>query len=216
MAPGRCAVLPSDGSGGCLMRFRTMSDSELVALASKGSRVAFDELDARHRERVYGQCLGIMREHELALDCVQDTLMKAYVALPGFRRDARFSTWLYVIARNVCFMRLRKKMLTVVPLERSIESTDGTVECEITDPSADASAGVMRDELRAIIGDRIRKLTPSARRVLELRLLHGLSTRGTAETLGLSEAAVKSRLHRARSMLRDGLSASGYDTGSLA
>ena len=198
------------------MRFRSMSDSELVALASEGSRVAFDELDARHRERVYAQCLGIMRDHELALDCVQDALMKAYLALPGFRRDARFSTWLYVVARNVCFMRLRKKMLAVVSLDCSIESAHGTVEREIADPSSDASAGVMREELRAVIAEQIQELTPLAKHVLELRLLRGLSTRSTAKALGLSEAAVKSRLHRARSILRHGLSARDYDTGSLA
>jgi RNA polymerase sigma-70 factor (ECF subfamily) len=193
-----------------------MSDSELVALASEGSRVAFDELDSRHRQRVYAQCLGIMRDHEVASDCAQDALTRAYIALPGFRRDARFSTWLYAIARNVCFMRLRKKMLAVVSLDSPIESPRGTVEREIADPSADASSGVMREELRAVIAEQIHELTPSARHVLELRLLHGLSTRGTAETLGLSEAAVKSRLQRARTILRHGLSACGYDTGSLA
>ncbi len=129
------------------MTFGTMSDSELVALGSSGSRGAFDELDARHREHVYAQCLGIMRDHELALDCVQDTLVKAYLALPGFRRDARFSTWLYVIARNVCLMRLRKKTPAVVSLDCPVEFAGGPAEREFADPLADASAGVMREEL---------------------------------------------------------------------
>ena len=198
------------------MRFDTMSDSELVALGSDGSRGAFDELDARHREHVYAQCFGIMRDHELALDCVQDTLAKAYLALPGFRRDAQFSTWLYVIARNVCLMPLRKKTPLVVSLDCPVETAHGTVEREFADPSADASAGVMREELRKVVAQQIQELSPEARYVLELRLLHGLSTKSTADALGLSEAAVKSRLHRARSILRDGLSARDYDTGSLA
>jgi RNA polymerase sigma-70 factor (ECF subfamily) len=173
-------------------------------------------LDARHREHVYAQCLGIVRDHELASDCVQDAFMKAYLALPGFRREARFSTWLYVIARNVCFMRLRKKTPPVLSLDSPVELGDGTVEREIADPSADAGAGVTRQELRIAIAESIQELRPSARHIVELRLLHGLTTGSTAELLGLSEAAVKSRLHRARSILRRGLSACGYDAGSLA
>ncbi len=184
------------------------NDSELVELARLGDRRAFDELDERHRVHVYAQCLGIMRDSEQAKDCVQDAFVNAYLALPRFRGDARFSTWLYVIARNVCLMHLRKKRLVTVSLDRPVECSQGTVERQIADPSSDASACVLREELRAILVEQVQMLSPSNRGVFELRVIRGLSTRDTAVALGISDAAVKSRLHRARTSLRQALALS--------
>jgi len=184
------------------------SDSELVELVKHGDRAAFDELDERHRGHVYAQCLSIMHDDEKAKDCVQDAFVNAYLALPRFREDAQFSTWLYVIARNVCLMHLRKKRLVTISLDRPVECPQGTVEREVVDPSADASASVLREELRAALAEQVRMLNPSNRDVFELRVVQGLSTRSTAVALGISDAAVKSRLHRACTSLRQALSLS--------
>lgn len=187
------------------MNLSSRTDSELVKLAQGGSRKAFDELDARHRNNVYAQCFGMMREAEAARDCAQESFASAYQALPRFRQDARFSTWLFAIARNACLMSLRKRKLVTVSLDRPVELSGGTVEWEVADASADSSAAVMREELKTILTHQVENLNPTSRIVFELRLVQGLSTRCTGLALGLSDSAVKSRLHRARMSLRDGL-----------
>jgi RNA polymerase sigma-70 factor (ECF subfamily) len=182
------------------------SDPELVALAKRNDRSAFGELVRRYQKRTYAQCLKIMRDPDEARDRAQDAFTKAYQALPGFREDATFSTWLYAIARNACLMRLRKKEIPTVSLHRTIASDHGAVERDVADPRADSSATVLRRELRDILERHVGGLNTINKAVFELRLVRGYSTSETARILGISTQAVKSRLHAARVALRAGLS----------
>mgnify|MGYP006301458985 CR=1 FL=1 len=183
-------------------------DSELVRLAKAGDAQAFNELVVRHEDNVYGLCLKMLRNPEDAEDCLQEVFIKAFEALPDFREEARFSTWLYRIATNACLMRIRKRKLETVSLDRPVELGDGKVPQQVADWTADPSAGVMNEELKGVLNEHINELPPDNRIVFLLRDIHGLSTDDTASVLGLSVPAVKSRLHRARLYLRDRLS--GY------
>lgn len=186
------------------------SDSELVRMAKAGDGDAFGELVVRHEAKIYGLCLKMLGQPEDAEDCLQEVFMKAFEALPGFREEARFSTWLYRIAYNACLMRIRKKKLDTVSLDRPLTIGGEQVQREVVDWTTDPRAGVMSEELNEVLSKHINELDPDNRIVFVLRDIQGLSTDDTAKALGLSVPAVKSRLHRARLYLRERLS--GYFT----
>ena len=182
------------------------TDSELVKRAKAGDKDAFGELVVRNEAKVYGLCLKMLGNQEDAEDCLQEVFIKAYKALPRFRGDARFSTWLYRIAYNESLMRMRKKKLDTVPLDRPVELDEGNISREHADWTTDPRADVINDELSNVLVQHVNELDPDNRIVFILRDVHGLSTGETAEALGLSVPAVKSRLHRARLFLRSRLS----------
>jgi len=183
-------------------------DSELVGLAKAGDAGAFSELVVRHEANIYGLCLKMLRNPEDAEDCLQEVFIKAFESLPGFREEARFSTWLYRIATNACLMRIRKKKLDTVSLDRPLDLGDAEIPHEVADWTEDPSAGVLSKELSAVLKQHINELPPDNRIVFLLRDIHGVPTEETAGILGLSVPAVKSRLHRARLYLRERLT--GY------
>ena len=182
------------------------SDSYLVKQAKAGDNDAFGQLVERNEAKVYGLCLKMLGNQEDAEDCLQEVFIKAFKALPGFREEARFSTWLYRIAYNESLMRIRKKKLDTVPLDRPVELDEGDVSRELADWTTDPRADVMNDELSGVLVQHVNELEPDNRIVFILRDVHGLSTSDTADALGLSVPAVKSRLHRARLFLRSRLS----------
>jgi len=184
------------------------TDGELVRLAKTGDADAFNKLVVRHEANIYGLCLKMLRNPEDAEDCLQEVFIKAYESLTGFREEARFSTWLYRIATNACLMRIRKKKLETVSLDRPLEIGDAEIPHEIADWTTNPSAQVLSEELNSVLTRHINDLPPDNRIVFLLRDIHGLSTDDTADVLGLSVAAVKSRLHRARLYLRERLT--GY------
>lgn len=180
----------------------SLTDSELVARAKAGDGDAFSELVLRHESKVYGLCLKMLGNPEDAEDCLQEVFMKAFEALPGFRQEARFSTWLYRIAYNACLMRIRKKKLDTVSLDKPIDVGGDRIERDVADWTMDPRSAVMNEELNEVLAKHINELQPDNRIVFVLRDIHGLSTDDTANVLGLTVPAVKSRLHRARLFLR--------------
>jgi RNA polymerase sigma-70 factor (ECF subfamily) len=182
------------------------SDTELVKNAKAGDAAAFGELVERNEGKIYGLCLKMLGNQEDAEDCLQEVFIKAFKALPGFREEARFSTWLYRIAYNESLMRIRKKQLDTVPLDRPVELDEGDVTRDLADWTTDPRADVMNDELSDVLVRHVNELDPDNRIVFLMRDVHGMSTGDTADALGLSVPAVKSRLHRARLFLRQRLS----------
>jgi RNA polymerase sigma-70 factor (ECF subfamily) len=182
------------------------SDAELVKRAKAGDDAAFGELVERNETKIYGLCLKMLGNQEDAEDCLQEVFIKAYRALPGFREEARFSTWLYRIAYNESLMRIRKKKLDTVPLDRPVELEEGDVPRDLADWTTDPRADAMNNELSDVLVRHVNELEPDNRIVFLMRDVHGMSTSDTAEALGLSVPAVKSRLHRARLFLREKLS----------
>ncbi len=191
------------------------SDAELVRSAKAGDADAFGELVERNEAKIYGLCLKMLGNQEDAEDCLQEVFIKAFKALPGFREEARFSTWLYRIAYNESLMRIRKKKLDTVSLDRPVELEEGDVSRDLADWTTDPRADVMNNELSDVLVRHVNELDPDNRIVFLMRDVHGLSTNDTADALGLSIPAVKSRLHRARLFLRGKLS-NYFDHGTGA
>lgn len=182
------------------------TDSELVTAAKAGDNDAFGQLVERHEVNVYGLCLKMLKNPEDAEDCLQEVFVKAYKALPNFREEARFSTWVYRIATNAALMRIRKKKLDTVSLDQDVELGETSVPREVADWTTNPSSSIMNDELSTVLTTHINELPANNRIVFVLRDVHGLSTEETAGVLGLTVPAVKSRLHRARLFLRERLS----------
>lgn len=177
----------------------------LVAAAKKGDSAAFEELVNRYEDRIFRLTRNITGNQEDAEDAMQDAFLKAYSHLQDFHGDSRFYTWLVRIAANEALMRLRKRRPNQFSLDEPIEGDTDLMPRELEDWGPSPEQGYAQAELQGILAEFIDKLDPEFRIVLVLRDLEELSTQETAEALGISVPAVKSRLLRARLKLREQL-----------
>ena len=169
-----------------------------MSLSSEGTPdlVAFEQLVAEYQDRVYGIALRITGSPAEAEDVMQDAFLDAFRAWPAFRGEAAPTTWLYRIAVNAA-LRRRRSLRDVEYLSEQDETDD-----EIPDWSGDVAQTALRREVEQRLEDGITRLPEDLRVTLILRDVEGLSTAETSATLAITEAAVKSRLHRARVLLR--------------
>jgi RNA polymerase sigma-70 factor (ECF subfamily) len=177
----------------------------LIAAAKAGDTAAFEELVNRYERKIYRLAENITRNREDAEDVMQEAFLKAYAHLRGFQGDSRFYTWLVRIAVNEALMRLRKRRPNEVSLDEPVETEDDLMPREVEDWGPNPEKKYARIEMQNILADAIEKLHPAFRMVFLLRDIEELSTEETAETLGISIPAVKSRLLRARLKLRQRL-----------
>lgn len=181
-------------------------DLPLIDRALEGDGQAFEALVGRHEARVYRTALGILGKPEDAEEALQDTFLNAYQHLREFRRDSRFTTWLTRIAINAALNKLRGQKETV-----SLDATKGESaefmpqHCEPWKENPERQYA--REEIRDIVHQAIQELPPDYRMVLVLRDISEMDTVEAAEALGLTIAATKSRLLRARLMIREKLAA---------
>jgi RNA polymerase sigma-70 factor (ECF subfamily) len=177
----------------------------LVTAAKSGDTVAFEELVNRYERKIFRLTMNITRNHEDAEDAMQDAFLKAYSHLNTFQEGSRFYTWLVRIAANEALMRLRKRRPNQFSLDEPIEGEEDVIPREIEDWGPSPEQNYAQSEMRTILNGVIDQLDPGFRVVFVLRDVEGLSTEDTAEVLGISVAAVKSRLLRARLKLRNKL-----------
>lgn len=180
------------------------ADAELVGLAAAGDTSAFDQLVTRYRGKVYALAVNMVRSEADAWDLSQEAFIKAWKALPRFKGEARFYTWLYRITHNVCYDFLRKSR------RRQGEEFDDRVHGErIAAHSPTAPGEVQRPdlaashhELGAEITAAIDQLSSDHQAVVLLREVEGLSYEEIAEVTGTSKGTVMSRLFYARKKLQ--------------
>ena len=172
----------------------------------------FDKLYRDHVDLVYRYAHRLCGETESAKDLVQETFLNAYRGLKDFRGDARVSTWLYTIASRAC-MRMRRKRKGAPERELSLEefvpTSDSELRLQIPIDGLTPEQALEKKELREALDQAINKLPRKYRMALVLRDMEGLSAGETGAIMGLTERAVKSRLHRARLFVRRELSARG-------
>ena len=161
---------------------------------------SFDELVEKHSNFVYNVAYRMMGNPEDAEDVAQDAFLSAYRAFDRFRGQSRVTTWLYRITVNAALMRLRK-----TKLERSLTQT-GLDDMEIVDWAASPEKDAVNSELKDKLQEGINQLEPDLRTAVVLRDVNGLSNAEVAEIVAITVPAVKSRLHRARVLLRKYLS----------
>jgi len=178
-------------------------DEVLVKRAQQGDTAAFDELVRRYTSIVYRVLYKILRHEEDTQDALQDTFVSAYRALPRFRQDARFSTWIYRIATNAALMKARARKNNLVSLDHPTEDPDAQSAWDLPDWSATPDEEIMTGETRRIMEDAIQALPPEQRAAFVLHDIQDLSSAETAQAMGITVSAVNSRLHRARVFLRD-------------
>jgi len=178
----------------------------LVAQARTGDAQAFSELVSRYERKIYRLAKNITQNNEDAEDVLQDTFLKAYEHLDSFQGNSKFYTWIVRIAVNEALMKLRKrKSDRTVPLDEPMDLGEETVEREIAVWEDNPEQRYSREEMQQILNDAVDTLKPDFRTVFALRDIEELSTEETAEALGISIPAVKSRLLRARLALREKL-----------
>lgn len=181
-------------------------EAALVERARNGDDSAFTELVSKYERRVYRMAKQITQSDEDAEDVLQESFLKAYTHLDSFQGQSKFYTWLTRIAVNEALMKLRKrKSDRTVSLDEPADTGEDTVVREIAVWEDDPEQRYSREELRDILDNAIKQLKPAFRTVFVLRDIEELSTEETAEALGLSIPAVKSRLLRARLQLREKL-----------
>lgn len=170
------------------------SDDDLVTAAQSGDRTAVEELLERYEPTIYRFGLRMCGNEDAAREVLQETLLAAFRHLPGFRGDARLSTWLYQIARSFCIKERRGQHPT-----RSLDETGAP---ELEDPAPQPDARLHAREVGEALSRAIAALPAEQREVLVLRDVEGLSADQAADVVGIAVGALKSRLHRARMALR--------------
>ncbi len=196
-------------------RIPRASDGRLSV--SPNMRDRFDTLYKDHVDLMYRYANRLCGEAETAKDLVQETFLNAYRGFNRFRGDAQVSTWLYAIASRAC-LRMRRKRKGApereLSLEEFIPSSEGEFHLQIPVEGLSPEEALQNKELRQALNAAIDKLPKKYRMVLVLRDMEGLSAKEAGTVMGLSERAVKSRLHRARLFVRRELSARGLAEGT--
>ncbi|MBW7921827.1 MAG: RNA polymerase sigma factor [Rubellimicrobium sp.] len=182
------------------------SEDALVARAAGGDAAAFERLMRRYNQRLFRTARAILKNDAEAEDALQEGWLKAWRALPGWRGQARLSTWLVRIVANEALGRLRRTTAQVIPLEAAMVSTDRDTQDALSEaPGHGPEATLARAEVRRLMESRIDLLPEQFRAVFMLRAVEEMSVAEVAEALDIPEATVRSRFHRARALLREGL-----------
>jgi RNA polymerase sigma-70 factor, ECF subfamily len=169
----------------------------LVDAARSGDRAAFDELVRRTYVDTYTLAMRLTANEEDARDVVQESYLRAWKGIKGFRGDAQFSTWMYRITANAAATLVQKRRRRrTESLEHVEEPIDSSIEAQ---PEAAAESSVGLEELARAVA----ALPPKLRSIVVLKDVYGMSHEAISEDLGISVAAAKVRLHRGRKRLRD-------------
>jgi RNA polymerase sigma-70 factor (ECF subfamily) len=182
-------------------QFSSLPDEELVTLAQAGSNDAFATLIERHHRACEKLACSILRDRQDAEDEVQNACWKAYENIGKFQQDSKFSTWLTRIVVNQCLMRLRQmRRSRLVYLEDTVSEDARPVD--LAEPSESPEQALAKTEVAGVLLHEIRRIPPLLRSVFVLRDVQERPMQEVADQLGISVAAAKSRLLRARQELR--------------
>ncbi len=181
-----------------------LPDNQLVRRVLEGESACFEILVHRHSQRVYRAARAILRDDDEAADVVQDTFVRAYRKLGQFVGLAKFATWLTKIGVYEARARRRKSRARAVTRRQPADAKESRND---PDPGLDPERGVLAREVRALMEAAIEDLPDLYRTVFVMRMVEEMSTAETAEILDLSQDVVKTRLRRARALLREKLRA---------
>jgi len=191
----------------------TTREQELIAQVQRGQNALFYELVRPYERRVYAAAMAILRNETDAEDVAQEAMLKALANIRQFRAEARFSTWLIQITVNEALMRRRRERTGMMEAIDGHRDDEGEyTPRDFADWREIPSEALERKEVRQKLAEALASLDRKYREVFVLRDMEQLNIQETAEALGISVASVKTRLLRARLMLRD-LLAGGWDRG---
>jgi RNA polymerase sigma-70 factor (ECF subfamily) len=185
-----------------MMELQRFSDPELVRRSKEGEVGAFGELVNRYQNKIYRLARRLTDTQEDAEDVLQESFIRAFKAIGGFKGASKFSTWLYRITVNLAAMKRRAQRYNIESLDDPIMTKDGEISRDIRDTHIDPLEALIVKEIRENLDRAISELSPTNRAVFVLRHIEGLSTEETRDILNISVPAVKSRLHRTRLALQ--------------
>ena len=176
-------------------------DQALVKAAQDGDMAAFEELVARHRDRVYARAFSMMRNEQEAIDLSQEAWVKGWQRLGQFHSESSFGTWMTRIVINLCLDQLRKQKRQRTESIEVMDEESGGVERQMPAITVNPSAGLERTELRKRIDEALGQLSYEHRTSLVLHEFEEMEYREIARTMGCSIGTVMSRLFYARRKL---------------
>jgi len=179
---------------------RQREESELIAEAIHKDDGALREIIRRYNQRLYRLARGILRDDNEAEDVLQDAYLKAFSQLASFRGEAAFGTWLGRIVLNEALMRQRRRRISV-----TLADSPQIIPFPHASQSIDPERSLAQHEIRKLLERAIDQLPDDFRAVLIARTIEGMSTKETAALLDLNAKTVKTRLHRARSLVKQAL-----------
>ena len=174
------------------------SDGQLVEAAKKGDMVAFEELVARHRDKIYARAFSMMRNEDEAIDLSQEAWVKSWQRLQQFQGDSSFGTWMTRIVINLCLDQLRRRKRQRTESIEAMDEESGGVERQMPVVTVNPTAGLERGELRRRIDQALGQLSEDHRTVLVLHEFEDMEYKEIARTMGCSIGTVMSRLFYAR------------------
>jgi RNA polymerase sigma-70 factor (ECF subfamily) len=195
--------------GGAATDTLALPDAEIVRRVCAGESALFEILMRRHNQRVYRVARAVVKDETEVEDVMQQAYINAFTHLHQFDERSQFSTWLIRIALHEAFGRRRKMQRTesVTGIQSNLDENRGELMDTIASPQADPERQAYAEELNRVLEAAVDTLPETYRTVFMLRDIEGLSTSETGEGLGLGEEAVKTRLHRARAMIRRAVTA---------
>lgn len=176
-------------------------DANLVRAAQEGSMGAFEELVARHRDRIYARAYSMMRNEDEALDLSQEAWVKGWQRLKQFHRESSFSTWMTRIVINLCLDELRKQKRQRTESIQQMDDDSGGIERQMAPVTVNPTERLERGELRQRIDEAMGQLSYEHRTVLVLHEFEEMEYKEIAKTMDCSIGTVMSRLFYARRKL---------------
>ena len=186
----------------------TLSDAELVPLARTGDEPAIRTIIQRHNRRLFRTARAVIRNDAEAEDVVQAAYVKAFTNLAAFRGEAELSTWLTRIALNEALGRVRARKNTTGLEEIDMQTTSPggqLLQFPSSLPAADPETELSRSQARHLLENAVDELPDDFRAVFVLRDVEGMSTEEAASYLGIRPETAKTRLHRARRLMRQSI-----------
>lgn len=181
--------------------YASQDDKALVQKAQKGDMLAFEELVARHRDKIYARAYSMMRNEEEAIDLSQEAWVKAWQRLAQFQGDSSFATWLTRIVINLCLDQIRRQKRQRAESIEEMDEESGGVERQMEVVMVNPTERMERGELRARIDEAMKKLSHEHRTVLVLHEYEELEYKEIARIMGCSIGTIMSRLFYARRRL---------------
>lgn len=189
----------------CEVRNLNYPEKELVIRSRNGDIEAFEKLIQSYEKRIFNIAYRMTGDREDAYDIAQEVCIKIFKSIDKFRGDSSFSTWVYRITSNVCIDEMRKRKANVIPLTVSV--SDGEYEIPVVDRDKLPDEAYESRELSEAIRLCILQLEPEYRIMIVLRDIHGYTYEEISKMLNINMGTVKSRLNRARNLLKDKLRA---------
>ncbi len=177
------------------------TDKELVKRVQKGDQAAFDMLFARYQAKILNLVGRYVRDSEEARDVAQEAFIKAYRALPGFRGDSAFYTWIYRIAINTAKNHLVSRSRRPPTTDVDLQDADYRDDAQVLRSGEDPEAALARDQLQRVIEQALADLPEDLRSALTLREFDGLSYEQIAQVMECPVGTVRSRIFRAREFI---------------